>query len=330
MQPINSRGRRRGMGAIVAAVLAGIVLEPAVRTEMRSPGAQDGAAALSVSVAPRPEPVTWDIPIHRTDDVERWIRIYTEHGRPFFEEWLHRMGRYEGLIRSKLRARGMPEDLVYVALIESGFHPFALSSARALGMWQFMEGTAREQGLMVDEYVDERLDPIRSTEAALDFLASLYDRFDSWYLAAAAYNAGPARVRRVLERHGDGRTGDEALFWKIAEHLPQETQQHIPRLVASAIIAKDPGRFGFDVERRPPISYDLLFAPGRTTLSDVANASGVSARELRVLNPHLVQDMTPPGLLYPVRIPPGGETHRVVAGLSDPSGFTTRTALAED
>lgn len=333
MRPESRRRRERhdsGLALVLGLVAVALAVEPAAKVHLRSAPSEDMAAALSVSLQPEPEPepVTWDIPIHRTAAVERWIQVYTGHQRHYFELWLERMNRYEELIRGKLRQRGMPEDLVYVALVESGFHPLALSPAHAYGMWQFLAPTAREYGLVVDRYVDERLDPVRSTEAALEYLASLYDRFGSWYLAAAAYNAGPRRIARVLRRHAGGRTGSEELFWEIAEHLPRETQQHVPRIVASAIMAKEPERFGFEVDPHPPIQFDLVFAPGGTRLEDVALGAGVPADRIRALNPHLVRDVTPPGYLYPVRIP-GGTAGEVLAGLEGTIDAAVRSAVAQ-
>lgn len=325
-------GRRKPVlwATASATVLLALLAEPVVRSHLRSAESKGGkAAAVSVAVDADSELVTWDIPIHRTPTVERWIRIYTGPGRAYFEDWLHQMSIYEEFIRARLRSRGMPEDLVYVALIESGFEPLALSPARATGMWQFMEGTAREQGLRVDEYVDERLDPIRSTEAAVDFLDQLHDRFGSWYLAAAAYNAGPNRVHRVLEEHTAGAVGDEELFWEISEHLPSETRQHVPRLIAAAILGKNPDRFGFHPETRSGASFEMIFAPGGTSLRAVATAAGLSTGEIRALNPHLIRDVTPPGYFYPVRIPQG-KVSRVLAGLSSPSRPGHIMAVADE
>lgn len=249
----------------------------------------------------------WDIPIQRTPDVERWIEFHTSgRGRQYFSDWLDRMSRYEGPIREELRNRALPEDLVYIALIESGFEPTAVSRARASGLWQFMAGTAREHGLLVNAYVDERLDPVRSTTAAIEFLDSLHDRFGSWYLAVAAYNAGPSRVSRVLRERvgGEGPWTDEH-FWEIAPHLPSETRQHIPRLIAAAILGKEPARFGFHPETSGPRAFETVFTLGGTSLADVAAGAGVTLEEVRTLNPHLLGAVTPPERIYPVRVPVG-------------------------
>lgn len=267
----------------------------------------DGSARSEDLHAATIDGADWDIPIQRTPDVERWIDFHTSgRGRRYFSDWLDRMSRYEGPIREELRSRDLPEDLVYIALIESGFEPRAVSRARASGLWQFMAGTAREHGLLVTTHVDERLDPVRSTTAAIEFLESLHDRFGSWYLAVAAYNAGPTRVSRVLQAHvgGEGPWTDEH-FWEIAPHLPAETRQHIPRLIAAAIMGKEPARFGFEPEASGPRDFETVFALGGTPLADVAAGAGVAVDEVRNLNPHFLGSITPPDRIYPVRVPVG-------------------------
>lgn len=309
--------------------------EPVVRAEVRAPDGDGAALERSVRAsAPRPEADPWDLPVRLTPEVERWIRTYTGPARSDFEVWLRRMSRFDELIRRQLRERGMPEDLIFVALVESGFRPRALSPARASGMWQFMEGTAREHGLRVDAWVDERLDPIRSTDAALDFLETLHARFRSWYLAAAAYNAGPGRVERALRRHGErpghgGRIDSEADFWRIAEHLPAETRQHVPRLIAAAVVGSAPEHFGLEPVPPEPLAFDRVFVPGLTRIEDVASAAGVPPGELRRLNPHLVRGVTPPGVLYPVRIPRGAR-ERTLAGLPTTPAAPDEAVLAAE
>lgn len=278
---------------------------------------REGPGGMVSSTTPPPSgPASWDIPIHRTPDVERWIDFYSsDPGRGYFEEWLDRMTRYEEPIREELRRRGMPEDLVYIALIESGFEPLAVSKARASGLWQIMPATARDHGLLVNRYVDERLDPIRSTTAAIDFLDSLHERFGSWYLAVAAYNTGASRVHRVLRTHGGEGPWTDEDFWRISPHLPSETRQHVPRLIAAAILGKESVRFGFRPERSHPLSFETVFTLGETPLARVADAAGVSEDDVRALNPHLIRDVSPPGMFYPVRVP-GGTARDVMLALS--------------
>ena len=245
--------------------------------------------------------------------------------KPAFETLLERRGIYADLVRGKLRERGLPEELLYLAMMESGLEPRAVSRVFAVGLWQFMSPTALQYGLRMDSYVDERRDPVRATDAALDYLEWLHDRFGSWYLAAAAYNAGPGRVERVLRRHAEGRTGDEEIYWEVLDHLPRETREYVPRLVAATILGEDASAYGFAVARAEPYRYDQVFVPGGTTLVRVASALDVDPSVLRYLNPHLVRGMTPPGEIYGVRVPVGGSP-RVVAS---PVGGT-RSRKADD
>jgi membrane-bound lytic murein transglycosylase D len=202
----------------------------------------------------------------------------------------------------------MPEDLVYLSMIESGFNPNARSHANAVGLWQFMAPTARGYGLRVDEYVDERRDPEKSTDAALRYLRDLHDQLGSWYLAAAAYNGGDGRVSRALAAETGRRRGDsDEDFWRIRHRLPRETREYVPLMVAAALVGKEPGKYGLgDVERWMPLRADTVAVPADTRLETVAEAAGVSEREVTRLNPHLVRKVTPPGKKsFAVRIPQG-------------------------
>ena len=246
--------------------------------------------------------VTWDIPIEMNTEVQRWLDYYTTEGRESFEISLARGGRYERVMREILRREGVPGDLVYISLIESGFQLTAHSRARALGLWQFVPATARIYGLEVSRWVDERLDPIASTYAAGDYLADLHREFGDWYLALAAYNAGPGRLNAAIRRAG---TRD---FWALAESrtLEWETRAYVPKLIAVALIAKEPHKYG--VRARPePIatSSDFAYVEDATSLDVVAEAAGVPFEEVLALNPHLIRGVTPPGERYPVRLPVG-------------------------
>src|SRR5690606_26756999 len=154
--------------------------------------------------------------------------------------YLKRSGRYEGMIREKLRAKGMPEDLVYLSMVESGFNPNARSKAQAVGLWQFMAATGRMYGLRIDGYVDERRDPERSTDAALSYLKHLDYPFGSWSLAAAAYNSGGNRVARIMREETGTVRGEESDFWRIRSRLPSETREYVPLIFAVALVGKEP------------------------------------------------------------------------------------------
>lgn len=260
-------------------------------------------AAESEPEAARP---TWDLPVTRNERVEFWIDFLTGANRDKTRLWLERSGRYVPMIRAELRSRGMPEDLVYLAMIESGFSPRAYSRAHASGLWQFIAETGRRYGLEVSQYVDERRDPIKSTTAALDYLEDLYARFGSWYLAAAAYNSGENRVERILNQRAGGRRGDDALFWRIAPYLPRETRDFVPLMLAAGFVAKHPEAYGFtDLEYHPPLRFDVVEVPASTPLALVARAADVHEDVVQELNLHLVRGTSPPSRTYEVRLPVG-------------------------
>ena len=250
---------------------------------------------------------SWDIPVVRNAPVERFIGIFTGRQQDRMALYLKRSGRYEGMIRAKLRERGMPEDLLYLSMIESGFNPTAKSHASAVGLWQFIEDTGERYGLRVDGYVDERRHPEKSTDAALSYLEDLHGQFGSWYLAAAAYNTGEGRVARVMKQVTGKEKGRDADFWRIRSRLPSETREYVPLMVAAALIGKEPAKYGLgDVQRWMPLESEEVQVPAGTRLSVVAEAVGVSENEVKRLNPHLVRAMTPPGKkAYAVRVPRG-------------------------
>src|SRR6267143_1268574 len=197
--------------------------------------------------------------------VLEYLEFFQLDARDRFEIWLSRLGRYEGMIRERLRARRLPEDLVYLTLIESGLSNTAVSRARAVGMWQFMSSAGRLYGLTVDPWVDERRDPFRATEAAVNYLADLRERLGSVYLAAAAYTAGVGRIERSINRLPGGRGGSggdpdsvsDLTFFQLADrrYLRRETRDYVPKLIAASLIAKQPGRYGFDeIKPLPPLA----------------------------------------------------------------------------
>jgi membrane-bound lytic murein transglycosylase D len=250
--------------------------------------------------------VTWDITVTRNERVEDWIDFLTGRNRDRTALWLERSGKYGPMIQAELRERGMPEDLLYLALIESGFSPKAYSSAAASGIWQFIAETGKRYGLEVNGEVDERRDPVKSTHAALDYLGELHDRFGSWYLAAAAYNTGENRVGRIMrEMYGTERGTDEH-FWKIAHRLPRETRDYVPLMLAAGHIAKEPAKYGFtELAYQQPLAFDVAWVPGAIALADVARSIDIATDSLADLNPHLVDGATPRGRAWPVRLPDG-------------------------
>lgn len=214
------------------------------------------AVSSAVAEVVRPEPAgetlqpattaRLDLPDLDHPRVESWIRRFTTSQRRSMAIYLERKTRYEDLITTRLARRGMPTDLIYLAMIESGFNPRAKSPVAARGLWQFMSPTARQYGLTVTRRVDERINPARSTDAAIRYLDALYRRFGSWYLAAAAYNTGQGRIARIM-RQETGRTkGTDADYYRIAHRLPRETREYVPKLIAAARIGNDPAKYGFN------------------------------------------------------------------------------------
>ena len=248
--------------------------------------------------------VTYDIPITINREVERFIDYFQTKIPGRFRRWLERSGRYIPMMRAILRSHGLPEDLVYLALIESGFSCNAYSRAHAVGPWQFIRSTARRYGLRVDYWVDERRDPVKSTHAAARYLKDLYQEFGSWYLAAAAYNAGEAKIRKALRRAN----ADD--FWDISHgrrrYLKRETRQYVPKMIAAALIAKEPEKYGFtNLKYDPPLSYDEVTVEGGTSLAVAAKLAGTTTKVIAQLNPALRRWCTPPHRSYRLRIPKG-------------------------
>ncbi|HWA40896.1 MAG TPA: LysM peptidoglycan-binding domain-containing protein [Gemmatimonadales bacterium] len=281
--------------------------------ERGNPAPTGGAEATDAAV------VTWDIDVTSFlshERVQYYLDFFQGPARERFGAWLQRMPRYEPMIRARLARQGLPGDLLYLALIESGFSNSATSRARAVGMWQFMPSTGRQYGLRVDRWVDERRDPVKATDAAARHLDDLRERFGSLYLAAAAYNAGGGKVSKGLRRLGDGPedegaeedlTSDSTFFLLYdTRYLRRETKDYVPKLIAAAIIAKEPEKYGFPRPAElPPFAYDSIVVPDATGLDVVARLAGTDVAALRDLNPQFLRLITPPGARAVVRLPVG-------------------------
>jgi membrane-bound lytic murein transglycosylase D len=243
----------------------------------------------------------FDIPMVFNDAVQYFIRYFTVEKRKIFANWLKRSRRYVPMIKEILRDQGLPEDLIYLAMIESGFNPKAYSPMKACGPWQFIYETGGRYGLRVNHWVDERRDPEKSTVAAALYLKDLFNQFGNWYLAAAGFNAGEKRIERAVEKH---ETSD---FWELSRYntLPKETREYIPRLLAAAIIAKEPERFGFtNISYDQPVAFVTERVPAATPLAAVAKAASADVLAVRALNPELLTGITPPDVDdYVVRLP---------------------------
>jgi len=245
----------------------------------------------------------FDIPIVINAKVEQFIQFFQTTGRKPFSNWLARSEKYIPIMRNLLKGSGLPEDLVYMALIESGFNPYAYSRAKASGPWQFIYLTGKRYGLRSDWWIDERRDPEKSTIAAAKYLKDLYDMFECWYLAAAGYNAGEKKIATAMKRY---RTED---FWELTKYryLKRETKDYVPQMIAAALIAKDPEKYGFfGIEYQEPLRYDKVKVPEVTDLRLIAQACEVTLDEIKDLNPELSRGCTPPNFPdYEIKIPFG-------------------------
>jgi membrane-bound lytic murein transglycosylase D len=243
-----------------------------------------------------------DLPLMMTDQVAGYISYFSSRGRGTLENALVRSGRYDSMIRRVLKEEGVPQDLIYLAQAESGFHPLALSRVGARGIWQFMASRARGYGLQRDWWVDDRQDPEKSTHAAARHLKDLYQQFGDWYLAMAAYNSGPGTVQSAVKRTG------YADFWELYRRnvLPKETRNYVPIILAVTIMAKNPTQYGLDhLEKVQPVPYDTVKIDYPVDLRLVAECVDASASDLQDLNPSLLRMTTPKDHEFELRLPVG-------------------------
>ena len=242
-----------------------------------------------------------DVPIAMNKQVKAYLVYFTTERKSTIRKYLSRSTCYLPMIREVFQEHGLPEDLAYLAMIESGFNPYAYSHAHACGMWQFIQGTGRRYGLAINNYVDERRDPEKSTRAAANYLLDLYKQFGSWYLAAASYNCGENRVQRELNN------STHKNFWELSGNqcLPNETKNYVPQMIAATIIAKNPQKFGFKkIPFLPPMEYDTVKVDEPTSLRAVSVACNVPPEEIERLNPELRRGVTPPDAAkYTLKIP---------------------------
>ncbi len=264
---------------------------------------KDGIAPVSEIQLPDDEQAA-DLPLALNDKVEYFINFFQTRGRLTYSRWLARSTRYMPMMREILRKEGLPDELVYVAMIESGFQLHARSWASAVGPWQFISTTGRRYALRIDRWVDERKDPVKATMAAAMYLKELYGMFNNdWYLATAGYNAGENKIFRAINMY---ETND---FWELSKgsYLKRETKEYVPKLLAAAIIAKDPARYGFtEITSVPVVEYDTVTIKNRIDLDLVAKLTGTTRQTIKELNPALLHWCTPPNYPdYELNIPKG-------------------------
>jgi len=254
--------------------------------------------------------------------VERNISLFSNKIRDRFALYLSRSGKYLEIMKEILRKKDVPEDIVFLSLIESGFNPHAYSIAHAAGPWQFIASTARRYGLEIDWWKDERRDPVKSTEAAADYLKDLYDMFGSWNLAMAAYNAGEGKILKAMRRS----KADD--YWALlgTKLIRSETKEYVPRFIAASMIAANPQDFGFDeIEYGEPMSYEEVEISSPVDLSVAAECAGTTVDEIQRLNPELRRWCTPPDApQYTLRIPEGTKEKFLekLASVPDEERFT--------
>ncbi|HHO46997.1 MAG TPA: LysM peptidoglycan-binding domain-containing protein [Desulfobacteraceae bacterium] len=286
-----------------------VVLEEELKELDKIGGWEETASQRQVQAASEPQEVTYDFPITMNKQVEFYLNLFQTKQRSYFERWLARSTRYLPYIKAQLKEAGLPQDLAYLAMIESGYNPSAYSKAHAVGLWQFINSTGKNYGLRIDSWVDERREPEKATLAAIDYLTFLYKEFGSWYLAVAAYNAGEGKIGRGVKKY---ETND---FWVLAskDYLALETKRYVPKLIAAILIAKEPEKYGFtNLEYQEPIKYDVIEVPPMTDINAVATAGKHDIKTIRALNNELLKDYTPPGESgYDMKIPSG--SYKLVA-----------------
>ncbi len=248
-------------------------------------------AALEAELKKWDQALKIDMPVPINKQVKAYLVYFSTERKGVISKYLSRSTRYLPLIREIFQEYGLPEDLAYIAMIESGFNPYAYSHAHAGGMWQFIQGTGRRYGLAINNYVDERRDPVKATHAAAKYLLDLYKQFGSWYLAAASYNCGEGRVQREIQ------SSNHKNFWELSDNqrLPTETKNYVPQMIAATIIAKNPKKFGFTkVPYLPSLQYETVKVTEPTSIRAASLACNVPVEEIEMLNPELRRGMTPP------------------------------------
>ena len=285
------------------ALLEPIKINPPKNQLQESANSQLQNLAMNNNKSSAKPPLIFDLPVTYNKSVQAWIQYFQSTGKKNFKVWLERSHRYINPIKAELEQRNMPLDLAYMAMIESGFSPFAVSTASAVGPWQFIKATAQRYGLVITPWIDERKDYSKSTVAAIRYMSDLYKQFGSWYLVAASYNMGEYGLNRIIERN---QIRD---FWLLCKMnlIPEETQQYVPKLVAAMIIAKSPALYGFrDLDIRNPLPTEVIWVPGGTNINELADFLGITRDYIKELNPSIIKAYIPDHIRsYAINIPKG-------------------------
>lgn len=247
--------------------------------------------------------VIFDLPVTYNRKVSQWITYFQDKGKFWFRDWLERSSKYMPFIQKELKNAGLPQDLAFMVMIESGFLPNAVSHAQAVGPWQFISATGKRYGLNQNWWLDERRDIKKSTLAAIRYIRDLYTEFGSWYLVAASYNMGENGLRRQINKY---KTRD---FWALSRMgaLPQETVDYVPKILAAMMISKSPSLYGFrDIAQFDSLEYDVVVVPGGTDLTDLAEKIGITTKSLKDLNAELILGYVPSQVpKHIIRVPKG-------------------------
>lgn len=258
---------------------------------------------LETQASEKKSTLIFDLPVTYNKRVSHWINHFQTRGKNWFSEWLGLATLYMPLIQKELQSAGLPQDLAFMVMIESGFKPNAISHASAVGPWQFIKPTGERYGLRVNWWLDERRDLMKATRAAIRYMRDLHREFGSWYLVAASYNMGENGLRRQIRRH---KTNN---YWELSrlKAIPDETIDYVPKILAAMMITKTPKLYGFDnLARFTPLTYDVVVAPGGTDLKHLADELKVTAKSLLDLNAELILGYIPPSVeKHSIRIPKG-------------------------
>jgi membrane-bound lytic murein transglycosylase D len=275
------------------------------KTDKSQGNAEGGQTSLIPSNANSPLGISYKSNETAIKAIEKNIALFKDRIKKRFSVWLERSAKYIEIMQDILKEKGMPEELVFLPIVESGFNLNAYSPARAVGPWQFIASTAKRYGLVIDWWRDERKDPVKSTHAAAEYLKDLYQMFGSWKLALAAYNAGEGRIMKAIKR-----TGAED-YWALlgTKKIPNETKEYVPRYIAASMIASTPEEYGFrDLAYHEPLEYDEVTLNSPVDIEVIAECAGTTVEEIRELNPELRRWSTPPNVQsYTIRIPQGSK-----------------------